>query len=57
MSSNLVAGTKVGVFGFGSAIIDDSDLAVVLNEVAPLPSTSSVTINAAVKNCFRQQYG
>ena len=43
------AGTKVGVFGFGSVRIDDSDLVSVMNEVAPLPSSSSLSIDAVAK--------
>ncbi len=46
MGLSVVAGTKVGVFGYGSVSVDDSG---VLDEVAPLPSTSSLTFDAAAK--------
>jgi flavodoxin len=42
-------GTKVGVFGFGSVRIDDGDLVSVMNEVAPLPNSSSLSIDAVAK--------
>lgn len=41
--------TKVGVFGFGSVKIDDSNLTLVQNDVAPLPSGSTVNLSATVK--------
>jgi len=43
------AQTKVGVFGYGSASVDNTNSTAVLQDVAPLPSTSSVTFNAAKK--------
>jgi len=46
MGLSVVSGTKVGVFGYGSVSVDDSG---VLDEVAPLPSTSSLTFDAAAK--------
>ena len=41
--------TKVGVFGFGSVKIDDSNSTMVQNDVAPLPSGSTVNLSATVK--------
>lgn len=42
------ADAKVGVFGFGSVEVDNSDLAAVLNNVASLPD-STLKIDAAMK--------
>ena len=41
--------TKVGAFGFGSVKIDNSNSSDVMQEVAPLPSSSHVTFNAVLK--------
>jgi flavorubredoxin len=43
------AQTKVGVFGYGSASVDNTNSTAVLQDVAPLPNNSSVTFNAAKK--------
>jgi hypothetical protein len=40
---------KVGVFGFGSVKVDNTDSAAVLKDVALLPSNSQLTFNAAIK--------
>lgn len=48
-SLNPPSNAKVGVFGFGSVKIDDTDSAAVLKDVAPLPSNSPIRINAAAK--------
>lgn len=39
----------VGVFGYGSVKIDSTDLDVVTQEVAPLPSSSTVSLSATIK--------
>lgn len=39
----------VGVFGYGSVEIDNTDLDAVMQEVAPLPSSSTVSFSAAIK--------
>lgn len=43
------ADAKVGVFGYGSVKIDDTNSTAVQQDVAPLPSGSTVTLNAVVK--------
>jgi flavorubredoxin len=43
------ANAKVGVFGFGSVKIDNSNATSVMQDVAPLPSSSQVTVNAVLK--------
>ena len=43
------ANAKIGVFGFGSVKIDNSNSTDVMQEVAPLPSSSQVTFNAVLK--------
>jgi hypothetical protein len=40
---------KVGIFGYGSIKIDNSDKAAVMQDVAPLPSGSGVTVLSAMK--------
>lgn len=40
---------RVGVFGCGSAPIDNSDITTLMQEVAPLPSGSTVTLDAVIK--------
>jgi hypothetical protein len=40
---------KVGAFGFGSVKIDNSNSTEVMQDVAPLPSSSQVTFNAVLK--------
>ncbi len=40
---------KVAAFGFGSVRIDNNDTGLVAQEVAPLPSGSSVTFSAVIK--------
>jgi flavodoxin len=41
--------TKIGVFGCGSVEIDNINKTAVIQDVAPLPSGTSVTVNAVVK--------
>jgi flavorubredoxin len=40
---------KIGIFGYGSIKVDGADSAVVLQDVAALPSSSSVTVLSALK--------
>ncbi len=40
---------KVGVFGYGSVTVDNSNSTAVTQDVANLPSTSTLTFNAVVK--------
>jgi flavorubredoxin len=46
---NPPATATVGVFGFGSVKIDDSNSTLVQNDVAPLHSGSTVNLSATVK--------
>jgi flavodoxin len=46
---NPPANSKVGVFGYGDIQIDSSNQTLVTQEVAPLPSDSTVTLTAAIK--------
>ena len=48
-SLNPPAQTKVGAFGFGSVKVDDTNSTEVMQDVAPLPSNSTVTLNAVIK--------
>ena len=48
-SLNPPANAKVGVFGYGSVQVDNSNQTVVEQDVAPLPTDSSVTLSAVVK--------
>jgi flavorubredoxin len=48
-SLNPPAQTKVGAFGYGSVKVNDSNSTEVMQQVAPLPSNSTVTLNAVVK--------
>ncbi len=48
-SLNPPANAKVGAFGFGSVKVDDTNSTVVMQDVAPLPSNSPVTLTAAIK--------
>ncbi len=41
--------TRVGAFGCGSLKLDNGNTTVVIQEVAPLPSGSSVTLRAVMK--------
>ncbi len=43
------ANAKVGVFGYGSVQLDDSNQTAVMQDVAPLPSGSTVHLSGAVK--------
>ncbi|MCW3983437.1 MAG: hypothetical protein NWE96_05525 [Candidatus Bathyarchaeota archaeon] len=43
------AGVEVGVFGYGSAQIDDADQTAVMADVANLPSDSHLVLTAATK--------
>jgi menaquinone-dependent protoporphyrinogen IX oxidase len=43
------ANAKVGAFGIGSVKIDDNNSSAVMQDVASLPSSSPVTLNAVVK--------
>lgn len=46
---NPSADAKVGVFGFGDSSIDNTDSVAVIQDVAPLPSDSTITLNAVAK--------
>jgi flavodoxin len=46
-SFNPPENARVGVFGYGSVKVDDAN--AVMKDVAPLPSNSSITLNAAIK--------
>ena len=48
-SLNPPENAKVGVFGFGSVKVDNTDSVAVLKDVASISSNSQLTINAAVK--------
>ena len=48
-SLNPSAQVKVGAFGFGDVKVDNSDSTAVMQDVAPLPSGSSVTFDAVIK--------
>ncbi len=48
-SLNPPANAKVGVFGYGSVQVDNSNQTVVEQDVAPLPADSPVTLSAVVK--------
>ena len=48
-SLNPPENVRVGVFGYGSVKVDDANTNAVMKDVAPLPSNSSVTLNAVVK--------
>ena len=48
-SLNPPENAKVGVFGYGSVKVDDANTNAVMKDVAPLPSNSSLTVNAAMK--------
>jgi hypothetical protein len=41
--------TKIGVFGYGSVKVDNANKTAVTQDVAPLPSETSVSLNAVVK--------
>ena len=43
------AQARIGAFGYGSVKIDNSNSTVVMQDVAPLPSNSSVSFNAVMK--------
>lgn len=43
------ANAKVGAFGYGSVQIDDTNQTAVMQDVAPLPSSSPVSLSAVVK--------
>jgi flavorubredoxin len=48
-SLNPPAQTKVGAFGYGSVKVNDSNPTEVMQQVAPLPSNSTVILNAVIK--------
>jgi flavodoxin len=48
-SLNPSAQVKVGAFGFGDVKVDNSDSTAVMQDVAPLPSGSSVAFDAVIK--------
>jgi flavorubredoxin len=48
-SLNPPANAKVGAFGFGSVKVDDTNSTTVMQDVAPLPSSSQVVLDAVVK--------
>lgn len=48
-SFNPSAQVKVGVFGFGDVKVDNSNSTTVMQDVAPLPSGSSVAFDAVIK--------
>ncbi len=49
--------TKIGAFGYGSVKIDNTNKTAVAQDIAPLPSGSSITLNAVVKITSQDNVG